>query len=125
MYPALSFRAFLFLTITVSLCLGFPGASWGARDSQAVSRSYSEYRQRLDRVGRTGDIASEGFEVADGQVFPMTMRGEGEVSFIPAFDRESNRLALFFARADGSVAYKTDQLETNNQIRGQLRQPPG
>ena len=123
MYPALSFRAFLFLTITVSLCLGFPGASWGARDSQAVSRSYSEYRQRLDRVGRTGDIASEGFEVADGQVFPMTMRGEGEVSFIPAFDRESNRLALFFARADGSVAYKTDQLETNNQIRGQLRQP--
>ena len=45
------------------------------------------------------------------------------MSFIPAFDRESNRLVLFFARADGTMAYKTDQLETNNRIRGQLRQP--
>ena len=122
-YSAFSFRTILFLITTAVLCLGFPGASNGAPDSQAVSRSYSEYRQRLNAVGQTGDIEREGFEAVDSQVFPMTMKGEGEVSFIPAFDRESNRLVLFFARADGTMAYKTDQLETNNRIRGQLRQP--
>lgn len=117
------FRAILFPTVTAFLCLGHPGASCGAQDSQAVSRSYSEYRQRLSAVSRTVDIEREGFEVVDSQVFPMTMKGEGEVSFIPAFDRESGRLALFFARADGTMAYVTDQLETNNRIRGQLNQP--
>lgn len=122
-YSAFSFRTILFLITTAVLCLGFPGASNGAPDSQAVSRSYSEYRQRLNAVGQIGDIEREGFEAVDSQIFPMTMKGEGEVSFIPAFDRESNRLVLFFARADGTMAYKTDQLETNNRIRGQLRQP--
>jgi len=122
-YSALLFRTILFFTITAFLCLGHPGASSNAQDSRAVSRSYSEYRQRLSAVGRTGDIDREGFDVVDSQVFPMTMKGEGEVSFIPAFDRESGRLALFFARADTTMAYKTDQLETNNRIKGQLRQP--
>lgn len=94
-YSAFSFRTILFLITTAVLCLGFPGASNGAPDSQAVSRSYSEYRQRLNAVGQTGDIEREGFEAVDSQVFPMTMKREGEVSFIPAFDRESNRLVLF------------------------------
>ena len=85
-YSAFSFRTILFLITTAVLCLGFPGASNGAPDSQAVFRSYSEYRQRLNAVGQTGDIEREGFEAVDSQVFPMTMKGEGEVSFIPAFD---------------------------------------
>ncbi|MBQ8598195.1 MAG: VCBS repeat-containing protein [Lachnospiraceae bacterium] len=32
-------------------------------------------------------------------------------------------MALFFTEEDGSVVYKTDQLEMNNRIQGELRQP--
>ena len=45
------------------------------------------------------------------------------LSVIPAFDRTYHRLALFLADADGTILYRTDQLETNNSIRGQMQQP--
>ena len=45
------------------------------------------------------------------------------LSVIPAFDRTYHRLALFLADADGTILYRTDQLETNNSIRGQMKQP--
>ncbi|MDE6749327.1 MAG: VCBS repeat-containing protein [Lachnospiraceae bacterium] len=32
-------------------------------------------------------------------------------------------MALFLAEADGKVIYKTDQLETNNRVLGQMKQP--
>lgn len=42
---------------------------------------------------------------------------------IPAFDRQYSRLALFFVRESEEILYKTDQLETNNRTRGQMKQP--
>ena len=42
---------------------------------------------------------------------------------IPAFDKNYCRLALFFADEQGAIIYKTDQLESNNRILGQMKQP--
>lgn len=116
-------QSILFLAVLITVCLGFPVTLCRAQDSQAISRSYTEYRQRLESVGQYSGINQAGFQVVEDQVFPITMEGEGEVSFIPAFDRQYNRLVLFFARPDGSIFYRTDQLEANNQIKGELLQP--
>ena len=45
------------------------------------------------------------------------------VYLIPAFDRNYDRLILFFADPDGTVFCKTDQLEMNYRNTGQLKQP--
>lgn len=84
---------------------------------------YEEYNRRLDGIKYRADIEDNGFEVIESQIFPIETAATGEAFFIPAFDRQYDRLALFLTKDDGSVIYKTDQLETNNRNRGQLHQP--
>ena len=92
-------------------------------DTGLIMRQYREYQKRLSSVETEEDIPENGFVQVKAQTFPMTLGGVGEVSFIPAFDREYNRLAVFFSDGSGKIVYKTDQLETNQQRRGSLAQP--
>lgn len=107
-----------------------PEAGWetyaqsGQGDTeQDIKQKYDYYRQRFERIEKLSDIPEYGFRIIGTQVFPVTLENLGEVSFVPAFDRRYNRLALFLTDEDGKVVYKTDQLETNNRNIGELKQP--
>lgn len=97
-----------------------------AADTQEnVLAKYQEYKARFNSIEYRSDISDNGFEIVEEQVFPMEIPGyeEGTVSLIPAFEQNYNRMALFLSDADGKILYKTDQLETNNRILGQMEQP--
>ncbi len=116
-------------------------------ESSNIRALYETYQARLNAIGTKSDISENGFDIVESQIFPfepeillepVTESGldtapepsdvtEAEpssgLSVIPAFDRTYHRLALFLADADGTILYRTDQLETNNSIRGQMQQP--
>ena len=94
-----------------------------AEEKDNVRALYQEYRSRFESIEYTWDISDSGFEIVDDQIFPIELNGYGEVSVVPAFEKEYSRLALFFADENGKILYKTDQLETNNRVRGQMKQP--
>lgn len=130
----------VFLTVTF-LCLSPMPQALGNTDFLLVSAAepqgktntgeenvlekYYEYRDRLDSIENRTEISENGFEIVEEQIFPIEISGYGEdeVSLIPAYDEQYNRLALFLADADGKIIYKTDQLETNNRVLGQMKQP--
>ncbi len=114
-------RKFILTVLMLSLLWSFPLPAEGAEES--VRALYREYRERLEAITSRADIAANGFEIVEDQIFPIELSGYGEVSMIPAFDRDYSRLALFFVQEDGAVLYKTDQLETNNRVLGQMKQP--
>ena len=105
--------------------------------AQSVRILYEKYIVRLESIQFRQEISEKGFEIVESQIFPFEPRiglvTEPDVapeqerlsgmSLIPAFDRTYHRLALFLADADGRILYRTDQLETNNQILGQMTQP--
>ncbi|MDE5933519.1 MAG: hypothetical protein K2H40_13715, partial [Lachnospiraceae bacterium] len=88
-----------------------------------VLAQYQEYQGRLESIARRTEIAENGFTVVESQIFPIEIAEYGEVSLVPAFDDAYHRLALFFVTEDGEVIYKTDQLETNSRVLGQMEQP--
>lgn len=94
----------------------------GDTDKDTLER-YREYRRRFEAVEYKADIEPCGFRIIVSQIFPIELSGVGEVNLIPAFDTDYDRLLLFFAHSDGTIVYKTDQLETNNRSRGTLQQP--
>ncbi len=98
-------------------------AGRGNTGEQEVAAQYREYQSRLEAVENRWDIPENGFVIAEDQIFPIELMGHGEVSMIPAFDGTYHRLVLFFADEDGRIIYRTDQLETNSRIRGQMLQP--
>ena len=105
--------------------------------AQSVRVAYEKYIARLESVAYRQEISEKGFEIVESQIFPFEPKmgfvtesdAEPEqeylsgMSLIPAFDRTYHRLALFLADVDGRILYRTDQLETNNQILGQMTQP--
>lgn len=106
---------------------------------------YEEYSGRFASITSRSDITEKGFEIVESQIFPFepevmpeeaedsgtepdTGAASGEeassgIFLIPAFDRMYHRLALFLTDSDGNILYKTDQLETNSRVRGQMEQP--
>ena len=88
-----------------------------------VRIEYNEYLQRLDSITSITDISTNGFRIISNQIFPIELARYGEVSLIPAFERKYNRLALFFADENEKVIYKTEQLEANHRVAGQMKQP--
>ncbi len=88
-----------------------------------VLAQYQEYKLRLEAIEKRSDISANGYDIVESQIFPIEVTGYGEVSLIPAFDKAYHRLALFFAEENGNIIYKTDQLETNNRVLGQMKQP--
>lgn len=92
------------------------------RDKRLL-QNYEDYRERLGRIENSSQMSENGFQVIENQIFPITTRQYGEALVVPAMDRRYHRLVLFLTRADGSVVYRTDQLEANNRLRGSLVQP--
>ncbi len=86
---------------------------------------YQVYERRFSSIRTVDDLAKEGYDIVAEQTYPVVMEsfGEEEISFLAAFDKTYHRLAVFLADAEGTVLYKTNQLETNYRIRGQLEQP--
>ncbi len=84
-----------------------------------------EYQTRFDAISHRDDIAVNNYLVYEEHIFPMVVEsfGSEECYFIPAMEQEYHRLALFIANANGDILYKTNDLETNNRIMGQLKQP--
>lgn len=95
----------------------------GTQGDRETLSAYREYQERLASAVHRDDIAAAGFTVVEEQIFPIVMKGYGEVSLIPAYDDAYDRLILFFADETGTIVYKTEELETNYRNRGQMRQP--
>ena len=104
---------------------GCPGSVEAAsgENAEELQLQYEEYRQRFDAIGQVSDIPGQDFNIIGSQVFPVTLETYGEILFIPALDAKYNRMAIFLADADEKIVYKTDQLESNNRNKGELRQP--
>lgn len=112
-------------------------------DIRELIAQYKDYEQRFAAIEDVGDIGSKGFDVIEEQVFLVLLEtfGErseghsteeghsrsegnsGEITFIPAMDRQYQRIAIFLADGEGRIVYKTNQLETNNRYPGDLKQP--
>ncbi len=92
-------------------------------DSEAVLDAYEDYRQRFLGITSRREIENAGFEVITEQIFPIETECFGNVVLIPALEKTYHRLALFWAKEDGSIVYRTDQLEANNRNKGQMEQP--
>ncbi len=92
---------------------------------EELNARYEEYQARFEAIETVEDIGQNGYEIIQGQTFPVVMEsfGEEEISFLAAFDVNYRRLAVFLADGEGNILYKTDRLETNNRILGQLEQP--
>ena len=97
-----------------------PGQNAG---EDSIRLLYEEYRGNFESVEYRADISACGFRIIEEHIFPVEMRRFGEVSVIPAFDGKYHRLALFLVLQDGTVIYKTDQLETNHCRQGEMEQP--
>ncbi len=94
-----------------------------AKEASSAAVLYQAYQERLEKIREKSKIAENGFQIIENQVFPITTKPFGEVTFLPALDEQSGRLAIFLMDSDGTIVFKSDQLETNNQNRGML-QPP-
>lgn len=117
------FLLFLLIIFSFILLLLQPLQARASQNTEDVRREYQEYRERFEQIEKSSDIEGQGFDLIEKQVFPAVLETFGEVEFIPALDQESSRLALFLADGAGQIVYKTDQLESNNRNRGQLKQP--
>lgn len=95
----------------------------GMQSDRETLSQYREYQERLASAVRREEIGAAGFTVVEDQIFPIEMKGYGEVSLIPAYDDAYDRLILFFADDAGTIVYRTEELETNYRVRGQMRQP--
>lgn len=130
-------RIFAVVLSAVVLCSVLPVQMSDATAAQAddsgadVLAQYEEYCGRLAAIEDRADISENGFVVVEDQIFPINPENEDEdeeekedsIIMIPAFDAQYSRLALFFADESGQILYKTDQLETNNCVRGRMEQP--
>lgn len=121
-------------------------------DTENIRVQYEEYYARFDAVKYKKDITEKGFEIVDIHIFPvqyeidrqkemetelvrqikadpdadikeLKLNLEAPMLMIPAYDKTYNRLALFFVNEEGGIVYKTDRVETNSCILGQMRQP--
>ncbi|MCM1174989.1 MAG: VCBS repeat-containing protein [Blautia sp.] len=116
-------RPAVFFWILLLSCQTVQAEGAAGSEGADVLAQYQEYQGRLASIAYGADIEKNGFSVVDGQIFPIEIAGYGEVSLVPAFDDAYHRLALFFTAESGQVIYKTDQLETNSRVLGQMEQP--
>lgn len=119
----LGLAAGLFFIIVYLFAMPSSGQRVLAAEETFSMEEYEAYYERLEGIEDYSDIDRAGFDVIDSQIFPVTLEGFEEISFVPAFDRDYNRLALFFSDINGRIVYKTDLLETNSRKRGVLKQP--
>lgn len=117
----------MFFCLFSALVLSFTGIlnADAAEEAEEILVRYEEYEQRFAAIEISADIEANGFDIIETQVFPVILEtfGEEEVIFTPAMEPQYHRLALFIVGADGSVLYKTNQLETNTLQLGKMEQP--
>ncbi len=96
-----------------------------AYEEISVRRQYEEYEARFAAIETFEDVEEEGFRVIEDQIFPEVFESFGEepLTFFAALEKRYNRLAVFLMDAEGNIVYKTDQLETNNRVVGEMKQP--
>lgn len=116
-----SFLTICFLCLSPAFSFSVCGAE--AEDSDTLLQEYQDYQQRLSGISRRSEIEGAGFRIINEQIFPIETDCFGAVSVIPALEKTYHRLALFLAREDGTVVYRTDQLEVNSRNKGQMKQP--
>jgi len=70
-------------------------------------------------------MEKNGFRIIENQMFPEVFEsfGESPLTFFAALDKKYNRLAVFLMDLEGNIVYKTNQLETNYRILGEMEQP--
>lgn len=91
-------------------------------ETDTVRAQYEEYCARLASIEYKEDIGKNGFTVVEGEIFPIDPDEEDSVWMIPAFEEQYSRLALFFTDSSGKILYKTENLEMNNRVLGQMKQ---
>lgn len=121
-------RKRVIITSFLIICLlctlpAFSFSVHGEGESGGLLEAYEDYQQRLYGITRRSEMEAAGFRVISGQVFPIETECFGEVTLIPALEKDYHRLALFFAKDDGTIVYATDQLEVNSRNKGQMEQP--
>lgn len=96
----------------------------GNTDLPSVREQYEEYNARFDAVKYVSDLEKNGFMVLEGQVFEEVFEsfGEDPVTFMVVMDDTYQRIAVFFADAEGKIIYKYNQFETNNRVLGKMKQ---
>ena len=101
---------------------GFPISADAANP---VKEQYLEFQNRFEAVEVYEDIENNSFKVIEEQVFTEVFESFGQdmVTFIPAIDRKYNRMVIFIVDPTGKVLFKTNQLETNYQVKQEMRQP--
>lgn len=126
-----------FLSLTLCICISsaiFAGNVYAAdmtesteelakEAEQKLLADYEDYQGRLRSVTEREDIEKNGFRLIESQIFPLETKQFGEVFLLPAIEKKHCRLALFLAREDGTIVYRTDKLEVNNWNKGQMWQP--
>jgi len=92
---------------------------------ERILEEYRNYTAGFESIKKYDDIEKNNYRIFDDQIFRYVMEsfGEEEVNIIPAIERDYHRLAVFIADEEGNILYKSNQLETNNLIRGQMEQP--
>ncbi len=89
-----------------------------------VRQQYEEYEARFAAIETVDDIELQGFKIMEGQVFQEVFESFGDepLTFMAALDDRYNRLSVFLAEESGRIVYKTNYLETNNRVLGQMKQ---
>lgn len=90
--------------------------------SEETAGLYREYRDRLNGIKNSSELAENGFRIVRWQMFPVWLENLGEVTFIPAMEESYQRLALFFADEEGNIVFRTDQLACNFTGLGEMKQ---
>ncbi len=105
--------------------LGLGGLNAYADGASQVRIQYEEYEARFAAIEQYEDVEKNGFTVIEDQMFQEVFEsfGEGTLTFFAAMDEKYSRMALFLMDEEGKIRYKTNQLETNNRIKGQMKQP--
>ena len=114
------------MLLTISFSVSAEELSDSEKENAAEAElltNYQDYQHRLASIVKLADIEDNGFSVIEDQIFPLETECFGSVSLVPAIEKEYRRLVLFLITEDGTVVYRTDQLETNNRNRGSLKQP--
>lgn len=120
----INFIAFLLLAISLSASAAeLTDSEKEKAQEEKLLADYQDYQARLAAIERQRDIEDNGFWVIGEQIFPLETECFGSVNLVPAIEKVYRRLVLFLVAEDGTVVYRTDQLETNNRNRGELKQP--
>lgn len=116
---------FLYVLFFAAAFLLWGGKVKASDTSKEILEQYEEYQAVFASIENTEELEEKGYHVLEDQIFPLSLETfeEEELLFVPALEKNYRRLAVFLTDPAGKVLFKTNRLEANNRIPGQLRQP--